>query len=77
MAAAYKASGESFVAGKPYTWVERRVTLGGSYYSFELAPDGKRLMILAAVDEAKREMHVRILLNLGDELRRRLSKAGR
>jgi serine/threonine protein kinase len=77
MAAAYKASAESFAADKPSTRVEKRLTAGGSYYSFEVAPDGKRLMILVAVDEAKPEMHVRILFNLGDELRRRLGKAGR
>jgi serine/threonine-protein kinase len=74
MAVRYEASGEAFVPDKPYTWVEKRVTGGGSYHSFRVAPDGKRLLILAEVDETKRETHVRILFNLGDELRRRFLK---
>ena len=75
MAVGYKGNGESFEAAKPYTWVEKRL-LGGSYYSFEIAPDGKRLMIIAPKKEAKPDTPMRILFNFGDELRRRAAKAG-
>ena len=48
MTAAYKAAGESFSIEKPRTWVETRLPVPSTYYSFDISPDGKRLVIVAS-----------------------------
>ena len=71
MAVSYTAHGGSFVPKKPRVWLSK---LGGAI-SFDLAPDGKRLAVLAPVgtpEEPKAEHEVTLLFNFFDELRRRL-----
>ena len=53
MTAAYHAAGETFTAEKPRRWVETRLAVASSYYSFEISPDGKRLVTYLAAGEAK------------------------
>jgi Tol biopolymer transport system component len=77
MTAAYKAAGESFSIEKPRTWVETRLAVRSSYYSFDISPDGKRLLTFLAADEPKPETVVRMLFHLPDELRRRFAKGER
>ena len=72
MTAAYHAAGEAFAAEKPRRWVETRLAVPSSYYSFEISPDGRLVTYLAA-GEAKPETHLRLILNLPDELRRRFA----
>jgi Tol biopolymer transport system component len=69
-AASYKLVGDSFVADRPRVWGK----LGGAT-AFDLAPDGKRLVLLSpiAAAEAPRQEHtVMFLQNFFDELRRRV-----
>ena len=74
MVASYIANGEAFVASKPRLWVEKK-DLG---QAFDLAPDGKRFVVLLSeASEQKGPQHVTFLLNFFDELRRRAPAGGK
>jgi WD40 repeat protein len=69
MAVRYTVQGDTFVAEKPRVWIAK---LGGTL--FDVAPDGRRVAVLApvaAADAPKQEHQVVLLLNFFDELRRR------
>jgi dipeptidyl aminopeptidase/acylaminoacyl peptidase len=70
MAVSYTVKGDTFVAGKPRVWIAKL----GARRSWDLAPDGKRLLVLRPVESAeapKQEHEVVFLINFFDELRRR------
>ncbi|MGP8243709.1 MAG: protein kinase domain-containing protein [Bryobacteraceae bacterium] len=70
MAASYTVKGDTFVAEKPRVWI---AGLGGT--TWDLAPDGKRVVVLTPVESAefpKQEHEVVFLFNFFDELRRRM-----
>jgi Tol biopolymer transport system component/predicted Ser/Thr protein kinase len=69
MAASYTVKGNSFVPEKPRVWIAK---LGGT--EWDLAPDGKRVVVVTPVESAeapKQEHEVVFLENFFDELRRR------
>jgi serine/threonine-protein kinase len=69
MAVGYTVKGDTFVAEKPRVWLAK---LGGT--EWDLAPDGKRVVVLTAVNtpEASKPDHdVVFVFNFFDELRRR------
>ena len=71
MTASYTVNGDSFVAEKPRVWVAK---LGGAL-GFDLAPDGKRALVLAPAetpDAPKLDHTIVFLQNFFDELRRRV-----
>jgi hypothetical protein len=75
MFAAYTVKGDTFVTSKPRLWSEHKLANVGSWHSYDVAPDGKRLVALmpAADSEGQRaQNHVIFLLNFFDELRRRV-----
>jgi len=66
----YTVKGESFVADRPRAWTARLASLG----DFDVAPDGKRLVVLlpATPREGPRPDHTVVLLqNFLDKLQRR------
>ena len=70
MAASYTVKGDTFVAEKPRVWVAK---LGGTIW--DLAPDGKRALVLTPVESAeapKQEHEVVFLENFFDYLRQRV-----
>ena len=74
MAVSYKVLGDTFVADKPRVWI---ANLGGtpSGRQWDLAPDGKRVVVLTRVESAaapKQEHDVVLVENFFDELRRRV-----
>jgi hypothetical protein len=74
MAANYAVKGDTFVAEKPRVWIAK---LGGttSPSQWDLAPDGKRVVVVTPVGSAeapKQEHEVVFLENFFDELRRRV-----
>ena len=75
MAAGYTVNGDAFVADKPRVWI---VALGSSANTpgaWDLAPDGKRVLVVTPVESAdatKAEHHVVFLQNFFDELRRKV-----
>jgi len=76
MAASYAVTRDTFVPGKPRLWVPTRVaSLRPNSYAWDLAPDGKRVVLLTPVDSSdggKQEHEVVLLQNFFDELRRRV-----
>jgi Tol biopolymer transport system component len=77
MAASYTAKADSFDADKPRLWSNTQILdLGpGVQWSLDLAPDGKRFAVFPRPDstgEPKGSVHVAVLLNFFDELRRRV-----
>jgi serine/threonine protein kinase/WD40 repeat protein len=79
----YTANGDSFAAGKPRAWSEKRILLkegGGPFPPYGLAPDGKRFAVLLYPDgtvEQQRVTQLTFLLNFFDELRRRVPIEGK
>jgi eukaryotic-like serine/threonine-protein kinase len=70
MAASYTVKGDAFLAEKPRVWIAK---LGGT--DWDLAPDGKRVVVVTPVESAeapKQEHEVVFLENFFDELRRRV-----
>jgi len=71
MVADCTAKGESFVAGKPRAWSEKRL-LERPYPTFDVAPDGKHFAVVLYADDTSEPMtQLTILLNFFDDLRRR------
>jgi len=75
MVATYTVNGETFSADKPRVWSERRLANTGLTPLFDLAPDGKRFLVLMAPEapaSALTQSHVTLMTNFFDELRRRV-----
>ena len=71
MAVSYTVKGDTFVADKPRVWIANP----GNVRDFDLAPDGKRMLVLTRVESAeapKPEHEVVFLFNVFDELGRRV-----
>ena len=88
----YTVEGDSFHNSKPRLWTDKQIgtipggTLdlrgGASGISrlFDLTPDGRRIIAWVPEEqpkEAKVDLHVTMLLNWFDELRRRLPPSGK
>jgi Tol biopolymer transport system component len=76
MVATYSAKGDSFAADKPRPWAETQIREQSSlYWNLTLAPDGKRFVVAPRPEGSggqKGSVHVTVLLNFFDELRRRV-----
>jgi len=73
MAVPYRVNGDTFVADTPRVWSETRLANTGLTPLFDLAPDGKKFVVLMgpegpAAPEARK--HVTLVANFFDELRR-------
>ena len=79
MIAAYSGRGDSFVAEKPRPWSAKRLANRGATRTFDVAPDGKRIVALMPVGEQAQKVqnHVIFLENFFDELRRRVPVSGK
>jgi hypothetical protein len=78
MVIGYEAQGEGFRPGKPRVWLDKRLgSLANIPISFDVTPDGDRLVILAPAEKEKREgnLHATFLLNFLDELKCRVPSA--
>lgn len=76
MAVNFTVEGDSFVAGKARLWSDRPLFYDGTS-NIDLAPDGKRLVVLAPPETAPGEkgtVHFTMLLNFLDELGRRMNQ---
>jgi Tol biopolymer transport system component len=70
----YTVNGASFAHGKPRLWSDRQLFYTGTT-NLDLAPDGKRFAVLAQPETTpgeKGSVHVTMLLNFFDELKRRI-----
>jgi serine/threonine-protein kinase len=74
MAVDYSINGDSFVAGKPRAWYDKPLFYPGSS-NLDLAPNGKRFAVFTLPGSAPGtvgSVHVTMLFNFFDELRRRI-----
>ncbi len=72
MAAPYAVAGDSFRAEKPQIWSPADFRSLGASYPYDIHPDGKRLAIVAAADEAGVAVqdHVVFFFGFGDYLKK-------
>jgi Tol biopolymer transport system component len=71
----YTTNGNSFVAGKPRPWPGVELGDLGGAYAYNVAPDGKRLIIVAPPEDpnaGKPDTQLNVLLNFFDEIKRRV-----
>jgi serine/threonine-protein kinase len=76
MTVSYTAEGDSFAAGKARPWSNVQLYDTGSIWNLDLAPDGKRFVVIPRTEtagEQKGSAHVTFLLNFFDEVRRRVA----
>jgi serine/threonine-protein kinase len=75
MVASYSVKGDSFAPDKPRVWSPTQILEpNGIFWNMDLAPDGKRIVAAPRPDTAalqKGSVHVTVMLNFFDELRRR------
>jgi len=64
--------GGSFLADQPHLWAGRRLGVAGGLPSFDVAADGSRVVGIFESEESTAETHLRVMLNVADELRRRV-----
>jgi serine/threonine-protein kinase len=75
MVADYAAKGETFFPGKPRQWSDTAIFVMPGFPTFDLAPDGKRVVVFPAAQagsDAKTSVHATFLVNFFDEMRRRM-----
>jgi serine/threonine-protein kinase len=81
MVSTYTAKGASFAADKPRPWSNTQILdLTAGVWNLDLSPDGKRFALIPkpeATSEQKGSVHVTVLLNFFDELRRRVPAPGK
>jgi serine/threonine-protein kinase len=75
MVASYTVQGHSFVPRKPRMWSAHMLANAGSWANYDLAPDGKRAVVLMPAGRTAQD-HIVFLLNFFDELRRRVPPRG-
>jgi hypothetical protein len=65
--------GDAFSPAKPRLWSEKALAKGITFNvrNVDLAPDGKRVVVLMPMETQQSQHHVVFLENFFDELRRR------
>ena len=71
----YSEQAGELVLSKPRVWAETRLASTGAARNYDVAPDGKHLIVMAQVQSPGNTVHVTFLLNFFDELRRRTAAA--
>jgi serine/threonine-protein kinase len=80
MVANYAVRGDSFLPERPRVWYAKRLANVGGNRSLDLAPDGKRFVVLmpAEIAEAREtQNHITLVMNFFDEVRRRVAGQGK
>jgi hypothetical protein len=70
MVVPYTAAGDAFQAEKPRVWSETPVQVRPLGGSFDLHPDGARVVIAPVTGTTSGPTHVTLIFNFFDELRR-------
>jgi serine/threonine-protein kinase len=76
MVASYTVKEETFVADKPRVWFGKQLANTGLTANFDLAPDGKRFVVLMPADSPEpreTQSHITLVVNFFDEVRRRVA----
>jgi len=70
----YRVESGGFIPGKPRLWSDRRIFYTGTS-NLDLAPDGKRFLVLMTPEPApgdRNPVHITMLLNFFDEVKRKI-----
>ena len=68
----YAVKGDTFLPGERRTWSQQQLANVGGFPSFDVTPDGRRILAVVESEETPAdETHLRLMLNVGDELSRR------
>jgi len=68
----YTIKGSVFEPGQTRRWSDGEITAMGTARNFDLSPDGKRIICAPVTADPSEGLHVTLLLNFFDELKRRL-----
>jgi serine/threonine-protein kinase len=77
MVAAYRAAGENFGPEKPRLWSNVPLADVGVSSSYDVGSQPGRVIGIFDAEETKPDTHLRVLLNVGDELSRRTLARGK
>jgi len=80
MVAKWAVKGHVFVADKPRVWSEKQLANTGVTTNLDLAPDGKRFVVLMPAEDpapGESQNHVTLMWNFFDEIRRRVAAQGK
>jgi len=72
----YTVKGEAFIPQRPRSWSDRRIANIGGAANLDLAPDGKRFIVLIpaeVTDASESQRDVTLVMNFFDEVRRRVA----
>jgi serine/threonine-protein kinase len=76
MMANYTVKGDSFIPQRPRLWYGKRIANVGDNWNLDLAPDGRRMVVLMpaeVADARESQSHVTLVMNFFDEVRRRVA----
>jgi serine/threonine-protein kinase len=76
MAAKYVVKGGAIIADPPRVWFRKQLVSVGLALNFDLAPDGKRFIVLMPAENPQpreNQSHVMLVTNFFDEVRRRVA----
>ena len=76
MVVSYSVRSDSFVPERPRIWYGKRLANIGTNWNLDLAPDGKRFVVLLPADGAEArqsQSHITLVINFFDEVRRRVA----
>lgn len=80
LVASYTVKGDRFVADRPRVWVGKQIANLGLAVNFDLAPDGKRFVVLMPAESPEpreTQSHIKIVTNFFDEVRMRVAAQGK
>ena len=75
MVVPYATKEDSFLAGKPRLWSEKRLAQTANSQNFDITPDGKRFAVLMPVttqEDQRAQTHLIFLMNFFDEILRKV-----
>jgi serine/threonine-protein kinase len=79
LAVPYSTRGGAFLPGKPRVWSDKHLAVETGLSVFDMAPDGKRAVVImdAEPQPEKPDTHLRVIANVGEELKRRAAAEGK
>jgi serine/threonine-protein kinase len=77
MVVSYTSTADSFVPDKPRPWSPTPLADTGTYPNYDVAPDGRRLVVLMPIQPPRGRPRVTFVSNFFAEIERRYSSAGR
>lgn len=67
----YEVTGGSFIPGTPRLWSQQTLADTGVFPNFDVSRDGNAILALMSATDPQTPNHVTVLLNFGEEIRRR------